>query len=207
MTARDAARDWEAIRRLEDIQYAPLPPLKAPEPPAWLNALNAFLRELLGPLGEMLGLSWPVLSKVLIALTILLVLFALWRLVSPLIGRRGDDMPTRKPEWTPDRCAALSLLEEADRLAAQGCYAQAIHLLLQRSVAHIADAHPDWLLPATTAREIAALPMLPDRARKAFGAIAIRVEHSLFALKALDRADWEAARSAYAEFALAELAS
>jgi hypothetical protein len=35
--------------------------------------------------------------------------------------------------------------------------------------------------------------------------ISERVERSLFALRALDRPDWEAARAAYAEFALARL--
>ena len=39
----------------------------------------------------------------------------------------------------------------------------------------------------------------------AFRIIAERVERSLFALRALDRTDWEAARAAYADFALARL--
>ena len=64
---------------------------------------------------------------------------------------------------------------------------------------------PDWVEPSSTARELAALPALPDGARTAFRIIAERVERSLFALRALDRADWEAARAAYADFALARL--
>jgi len=101
----------------------------------------------------------------------------------------------------------VALLEDADRLAAQGLFAEATHLLLKRSVNHIAEARPDWLGPSITSREIAALPMLPERARSAFGAIATRVERSLFALRDLDRDDWTAARAAYADFALAELAA
>jgi hypothetical protein len=107
-----------------------------------------------------------------------------------------------EPEWIPDRDAAVALLEDADRLAADGRFGEAAHLLLQRSVHHIAEARPDWLQPASTAREIAVLPMLPERARQAFGAISTRVERSLFALRELDAADWQAARAAYAEFAL-----
>jgi hypothetical protein len=107
-----------------------------------------------------------------------------------------------QPEWTPDRADAVALLEDADRLAAEGRYGEAAHLLLQRSVRHIAEARPDWLQPASTAREIAVLPMLPERARRAFAAIAERVERSLFALRELDLADWQAARAAYADFAL-----
>ena len=49
------------------------------------------------------------------------------------------------------------------------------------------------------------LPMLPRRARDAFSQIAVRVERSLFALRDLDAADWQAAREAYAAFALERL--
>jgi hypothetical protein len=110
-----------------------------------------------------------------------------------------------EPEWAPDRGQAQALLDEADRLAAEGRYGEAAHLLLQRSVRHIAEARPDWLEPASTAREIAVLPMLPERARQAFTAIATRVERNLFALRDLDLADWQAARAAYADFALQRL--
>jgi len=73
-------------------------------------------------------------------------------------------------------------------------------------VGQIATARPEWIVPASTAREIASLPRLPERARRAFGVIAERVERSRFALRALAGEDWQAARAAYAEFALAEVA-
>jgi len=205
--AQGAARDWQAVRDLADIQFAPLPPLKPPEPPPWLRKLNEFLQDIFGPVGEALGLSWPALKVVLIVLAILLVLFVLWRLLWPVIEARRGRPDGGEEEWAPDRSAAAALLEDADRLASRGMYAEATHLLLQRSVSHIADARPDWLIPASTAREIAALPMLPARAREAFGTIAIRVERSLFALRDLNREDWDIARAAYADFALAELSS
>ena len=202
----DAARDWAAVRAADDIQYAPLPPAKIPEPPVppeWLKQLGEWLRSLFEPLGQALGMSWPLVQKVLIALAILLVLFLLWRLVvEPLLDRRHHPKPAEEPEWAPVREHAVALLADADRLAAEGRYGEAARLLLQRSVHHIAQAQPDWLLPATTAREIATLPRLPERARTAFGIIAARVERSLFALRELDAADWQAARSAYADFAL-----
>ena len=107
--------------------------------------------------------------------------------------------------WAPAAGDALALLEDADALAAQGRYDEATHLLLKRSVGQIAAARPDLVEPATTARELAALPSLPDGARTAFGTIATRVERSLFALRTLSADDWQAARAAYAEFALARL--
>lgn len=204
--AADAARDWQAVRADGDIQYAPLPPIKPPEPPDWLKTLGEWLRAIFEPLGQAIGLSWPVIEKVLVALALLCAVWLIWRLiVSPLIELRRGRVPAAEPEWTPDRAAATALLEDADRLAAEGRFAEAVHLLLQRSVGHIADSRPDWLMPASTAREIAAFPLLPERARTAFSAIAARVERSLFALRDLDAADWTAARAAYADFALADL--
>jgi len=98
------------------------------------------------------------------------------------------------------------VVEDADRLAAQGDYAEAVHLLLKRSFGEIAAERPDWLSPASTAREIGALPALPERARSAFSTIAQVVERSLFGLRILAEPDWLRARSAYADFALAGFA-
>jgi hypothetical protein len=208
--AQDAARDWQALRGDSDIQYAPLPPIRPPKPPElpdWLKDLAEWLAQALskvfGPIGEFLGLSWPVMKVFGIALGALVVLAILWFwVIRPLLDARRPHGVEEEPEWSPDRDAAVALLEDADRLAADGRFGEAAHLLLQRSVHHIAEARPDWLQPASTAREIAVLPMLPERARQAFGAISTRVERSLFALRELDAADWQAARAAYAEFAL-----
>lgn len=208
--AQDAARDWQALRADDAIQYAPLPAPKIPETPDWLRRflewLGQALESLFGPLGKAIGLSWPVMKAIGIAALALAVLAALWFFVlRPLLERRRRVREEAEPEWAPDRDAAVALLEDADRLAAEGRFGEAAHLLLQRSVHHIAAARPDWLQPASTAREIAVLPMLPERARAAFATIAARVERSLFALRALDAADWQAARAAYADFALQRL--
>lgn len=211
--AQDAARDWRALRADGDIQYGPVAPAAPPTPPEtpeWLKDLAQWLSELLrdafSPIGELLGLSWPALQKVGIGLGVLIVLAILWFwVIRPMLDARRPGGAEEAPEWAPDRAAAAALLADADRLAAEGRYGEASHLLLQRSVHHIAEARPDWLEPASTAREIAVLPMLPERARLAFSTIAARVERSLFALRSLDAADWQAARAAYAEFALHRL--
>ena len=204
--AQDAARDYAAVRASSDIQFGPVTPPAPDPPPAWLEAIAKFLRELFEPLGRALGMSWPTVEKILIALAVLLVAYILWRVViQPLLARRAAPVAD-EPERAPNRDAAIALLEDADRLASEGQYDAATHLLLQRSVRHIADARPDWLNPASTAREIAALEVLPARAREAFAAIATRVERSRFALRSLGAGDWEAARAAYADFALAKIA-
>jgi hypothetical protein len=210
VAAQDAARAWQALREQGDIQFAPLAPVRPPEVPDWLKRfaewLGSALRKLFGPIGEGLGLSWPVMQKIGIAVAAALVLVLVWFLVvRPLLARHRSRIVKQAVDWAPDREAAVALLADADRLAGERRYGEAAHLLLQRSVHHIAEARPDWLQPASTAREIAVLPMLPERARQAFAAIATRVERSLFALRELDAADWQAARTAYADFALQRL--
>jgi hypothetical protein len=195
-------RDWDAMRSDGDIQFAPVEvPQQAPDPPPdWLRRLFDFLGDLLSPIGKVIAAGWPVIFWVLVAIGVALVLYAIYRLVDPERFARGEKK--ERESWTPDKGAALQLLEEADRLAAEGRFDEATHLLLQRSVGQIAQIRPDLIDPSSTAREIAALPALPDAARTAFGTIAGRVERSLFALSRLDADDWQAARSAYSQFAL-----
>ena len=196
------------MRAASDVQFTPLPPVttEAPAVPDWLRALGRLLEAILAPIGRLFGMSWPVFQYVLIGLGALLVLFVLWRLLWPMIELWRNRPPAIAEEaWTPSRAEAATLLEDADRLAAEGRFAEATHLLLRRSVRHIGDSRPDWLIPATTAREISVLPMLPEAGRRAFATIADRVERSLFALRDLDAGDWTAARAAYADFARIEL--
>lgn len=202
--ASDGAADWAAVRGATDIQYAPLPRIPTPVPhtPEWLRLLGQWLEAVFRPIGRMLGMSWSVFQYVLIALAVLLALFVLWRLFGQMILGRVTRPETETVEqWVPDRAEAAALLSDADRLAAEGRFAEATHLLLRRSVQQIRAGRPEWLHPASTAREIAILPALPQQGRDAFGTIAGRVERSRFALRELDAQDWAAARSAYAEFA------
>ena len=208
-SAQDAAAAWQQVHADPSIQYAPVELVIAPvKTPEWLLSLERMLRAIFEPIGRALGLSWPVLKWVLLGLAVTLIAYAAWRLSEPLrhgLQRRRASGDQDEPEWRPDSAEALALLEDADRLAAAGRYDEAARLLLHRSVQQIAAARPDWIGRASTAREIGAIGALPERARSAFGLIAARVERSLFALRALDAADWQAARSAYTEFALERL--
>lgn len=203
------ANDWQALRADGDIQFTPVQLPEPPETPEWLRAVSEFLAWALGSVveafaaaGQLLGLSGQVLMWLVIALAAVLVVSLAWRYLVPLARRRVE--PAQQvAEWTPEAREALALLDEADRLAAEGRYGEAARLLLKRSVGQIAAARPDLLEPSSTAREIAELAALSDAARRAFAAIAERVERSLFALRALSAEDWRAARAAYAEFALA----
>jgi len=209
---------WEDLRANPDIQFeeipvAPPPPPTAPrEPsePGWFSemliAFFDFLGAIFSPIGQLIASTWFILQWVLLAALAAFVIYLILRTVGPLAGRNVKQKNAQsEPEWQPDREESIALLDDADRLAAEGKYDEAVHLLLQRSVRQIADARPDWVEPSSTARELAALPALSDKARTAFTVISERVERSLFALRSLDRDDWDAARSAYANFALARI--
>jgi len=170
-----------------------------------LGDIFRWLGDVFAPLGQLLGGSWWWLQWVLLAAVAGFVVLMLVRMFGPGGAARQRQAAPPVAQWQPDRAATLALLEDADRLAAEGRFDEATRLLLQRSVGHIAAARPDWVEPSSTARELAALPALPDAARTAFRVIAERVERSLFGLRALDRPDWDAARAAYTEFALARI--
>ncbi len=191
---------------MRDIQFAPVPDVTTPEPqpPEWLLAIMRFLAKLFEPLGKWLGQGWGAVEVVLIVLTACAALWLAWTLLWPL-WRDRRRAAAAAPDWAPERGAALALLEDADRLAAEGRFDEAARLLLTRSIHQIASARPQWLTPSSTAREIGLIPAMPAPAKRAFAEIAQVVERSLYALQRLAADDWTRARAAYAEFALADL--
>ena len=204
----DFLRDWEAVRHDTAIQFTPLKQPEPPKPPQWLQNILHWLGEVFAPVAkgigwffELIGLTgpvWPWIGGLVVLVIVAAVVWRFW----PQRRRSKFGASAEEVAWTPEREVALGLLEEADRLASEGRFDEATHLLLQRSVGDIAEVQPGLLRPSSTAREIATLPVLSDGARSAFTTIAELVERSLFALRALDAGDWQAARAAYARFAL-----
>ena len=103
----------------------------------------------------------------------------------------------------PSQTEARSWLDEADALAQQGQFAEAIHRLLFRSVEDISRRRPALVRPALTSRELAAAEGIPSRARELFFKIAQVVEKNVFGGTSVDETQWLDARQAYSEFALA----
>lgn len=108
------------------------------------------------------------------------------------------------PSLRPDAGAAKTLLEEADALAARGRFAEAVHLLLFRSIEDIQLRRKERLSTALTAREIGALKDLPEKPRTALGPIIRLVERSFFGGRNVDAEGWQIARKAYEDFAFGE---
>lgn len=139
-----------------------------------------------------------------IALATLALLLLYWiakRLAEKRSDRTGGE---EKQGWRPEPAPALLLLGEADSLAGEGRFGEAARLLLIRSIEHIDARRPELLRPALTSRDIAGLAALPGGPRAAFARIAMMVERSLFARRALAAQDWRDCRAAYEEFAFAE---
>lgn len=189
-----------------------------PKPPLWLEAFFKWLGHELEPVDRLLrwiGGFFPdapyarILLGTVIGAGALALLWALynrirfgeWRLRPPRLASVDDLLPDE--EWAPDAAGARSWLEEADALALEGRFAEAIHHLLFRSVNDIANRRPALVRPALTSRELAASPAIPTRARELFAGIARLVEQSLFGLRPVNERDWSAARQAYSNFALA----
>lgn len=194
----DDAAFAEAHRQLladRSIQFE-MQPFRPPEMPEWLGGLGRFVSAI-----------WPVIEVLFWVAVAALALFLLYVLAMRLAGR---EWRWRRAEaaveesWRPDEAPARQLLGEADALAARGLFAEAVHLLLFRSIEDIDSRRPDLVRPALTSRDIAALGAIPERPRSAFLAIAMAVERSLFARRPLAEADWREARAAYENFAFAE---
>ena len=189
-----------ALLRDSSIQFA-LPRYVRPEPPAWLKPLMRFF-EAIGP--SLVYLFWgAVIIGAVVVLMVILheVLGIAWRWPWPRNNAAADE-EAEDQRWQPEASVARTLLAAADALAAQGDHDGAVHLLLKRSVEDIGEKLPDFMRPSLTARDIAAAPGLPERARTAFGIIAIVVEAALFARVPVGEAGWRKARTAYEDFAL-----
>ena len=164
-------------------------------PPEWWDAV---LRFLIGAAPILKFLFWGglVVGAILI----------LWFIAREAVGLRFQRRApaTAGADWRPEAGAARALLEEADALAANGQFGEAVHLLLFRSIDDIAGRRPGLLRPALTSRDIAALDQMPGEARTAFGRIALAVEHSFFGGRPVAAEDFARARGDYEDFAFSE---
>lgn len=196
--AQDRVADAHAsVRRDRDLQFS-FETAPAPEPPrpgpGWLRTLF-----------EGLG---PLLEIVFWAGVVVIAALAVWFLVREGARRWRERRPAGPGAVAvvlpPDAARVRALLAEADRLAAEGRYAEAVHVLLFRGVDDIRDQRPELFRRALTSREIAGMSALPARARNHFGAIATVVERSFFGGRPVDAEGWARCRRDYEAFAARE---
>jgi len=183
-----------------EIQTAFPPPQPPPPTPEWLKSL-------FDAIGSFFQWSAPAAKPLLWIFVAVVILVLLYHFV-PAFARWVDNLPFRRKADDDDAVdgvglaeagAARALLAEADALAAEGRFAEAVHLLLYRSVEDISDRRPGLVKPAMTSRELAEARDLPSVARGAFSRIARAVEISLFGGRSIDAGAWDQCRTAYAE--------
>ena len=208
---------WQALRHDHSVQFNLPPQPQPPKPPAWLQAVFEWLGKVFEPVGRFihwLGSFIPdapyarILLWTVIAIGAAALLWAVynrlrhgeWRLKLP--RRAAATEVAADDEWIPAEEGARSWLEEADALAGQGRFTEAIHHLLVRSVEDITNRRPALVRPALTSRELAASSAIPERARTLFSGIARMVEQSWFGGRSVGAPEWSQARAAYADFAL-----
>src|SRR6185503_5336642 len=116
-------------------------------------------------------------------------------------GPTAAGVDDRIMDWRPPVARARALLSDADRLAAEGHFAEAVHLLLFRSIEDLDAKRPHAVKPALTSRDILDLTGLPAMARKALSRLVATVEWSFFGGRPVEAQDFAACRRAYEEFA------
>jgi hypothetical protein len=190
------ARAHAALLKHADLQFdfAQLAP--PPAPPDWLKSLaNLLMRA--AP-----AFKWLFWIGLALALGMILLYVGRELLASRFPSLRRKPKPASEPEWRPTAARARTLLEDADRLAAGGRYAEAAHLILFRSIEDIDARWPGQVRPALTSRDISGLAVLPPTARDTFAGIARVVEHAFFGGRPVDARDFATCRAAYEAFAL-----
>jgi hypothetical protein len=204
MTAKGLAQAHARLLSDHSLQFVFSQPPATPNfpTPEWLKAIGRWISEaakVLAPYAV-----WIFWIGVGLALLAVLYLIARDTLGSRLPFRKRRSARVKPADWRPEALKARALLADADRLAEQGRYDEAAHLLLFRSIDDIDERRPRLVRPALTARDISRLDAVPPAARSAFARIAAIVERSLFGGHVLDAAAFSDCRAAYEMFAFGE---
>lgn len=185
-------------------------PFELPEEPREFREPSVFF-QWLGALFDTLGPVFQFLFYAGLAAIAASILYFILRQI-PNIRLRGlpqKNAAASKADHTistkrPNEKKARSWLEEADALAREGRYSEAVHLLLFRSIEDIQSRRKQKIPTALTAREIEKIEGLPQRPRDALRPIIAMVERSFFGGHHVDADNWASARKAYEQFAFGE---
>lgn len=210
-TNRDAEINSLMATYLADTELQTERPEREPEPieynPRSNNGSNAFTRAL-AAFFQAIG---PLIGYLLIALIAGAILYALYMMFGESLTLRRRDKVKKDgpdisitPNLRPQEDAAKALLADADKLAAEGRFAEAVHLLLFRSINDIQEKQKGGVPRSLTSREIGRLESLPIKVRTALFPIIGIVERSFFGGRPVDKEGWQSARASYEDFAFGE---
>ena len=199
---------YAALLEGEQLQFKR--PFEEVETPREFREPPAFFRWL-GNLFATLGPVFQILFYIgIIAIAAAVLYFVITQIpkirLRKMRIRKDDDAADDHVISTvrPDQKKARSWLEEADALAKEGKFSEAVHLILFRSIEDIQSKQKQRIPTALTAREIERLEGLPERPRNALRPIIALVEQSFFGGHKLDAESWASARASYEDFAFGE---
>lgn len=194
-SAESLHRAHEALLRHQDLQFD-FPRYELPKPPAWLDWVGKALHAA----GPALKYVWWIVGGLALAALIYFLVRLLMRLRFPA-RHTVQDMRSAMEEWRPTATQARALLADADALAREGKYAEAVHLLLLRSIEDLEQYRPRVVQRSYTAREIEQLDAMPMTVRAAFAGIMEVVEKSLYGGYEVTAEDYQRCRADYERFA------
>jgi hypothetical protein len=169
----------------------------------WLAKLLKPLGDALAPVGRALAPMAPYVFWAGVAIGAAFILFLIGQklfTVNRGLALGGLKLSGGVEPWRPAPEQARALIEEADRLAAEGRFVEAAHLILLRSIQDIQARRPRAVAVSLTSRDIARLEALPPPARSLFAGIAEAVEISLCGGRSLDGEGYARCRDAYKAF-------
>lgn len=125
---------------------------------------------------------------------IAVVLLVVWLLMEGA-DRKAKEEPGAKPdgggEGEPEAEGRDFVLDDATRLASQGLYAEAMHVLLLVAIHQVAERSRASLPPSRTSRELVRLLPLGAESRDSFGEMVRAVERTLFGGEAAGAQDYQ----------------
>ncbi len=157
--------------------------------------------EWLVPILKIIG--WIVVAAFVVGLAVLAyVMFSGVRFNAKILGKDNNGEAARhqrpqedQPMWSRDA------LGSADRLAAEGNFSEAAHVLLLGSLGELKARFIANLPSSLTSREIIARIPMPEGAKNALSILILSVEISLFGDQGLIQSDYDSCRDAYLRFA------
>ncbi len=183
---QDLVAVMAAVTHELDLQTT-LPTAKTPPPPS-----SDFHLHIPGTLAE--WILWGAL-----AVGVVFALFALRDVIPGL--RRRPKLKAPAGEVLPQTIEAVERMEEtgdeADALARRGLLAEAMHMLLLRSLAELRQRLGVTLADSLTSREILQRLTLPDVGRQALADLIHRVEFVHFGKRPAGPDDYGACRASY----------
>lgn len=154
-----------------------------------------------GALGAIL--SWLIWGALAVGAVLLLLL-----IIREVARHRRDRTARADPELAVEEAVAATAalhrpLDDADQLAREGKFAEAIHVLLLRTFEELARAAEVAISPSLTSREVLARIPLRPGAREALGELAAVVELTWFGDDVPGEADWLRCRGRFDVFVAA----